>query len=193
MGHSRPATPAAAALQGRRSHLAAVEVERRSVVGDGLARPQRRDELERLVEQRGPRAPVALLAEAGQLAAAVAAQARAEDHPAAREPVEDGDLARDVPRPAARQRRDEGAQAHPLGPSRRHGERQPRVRDVEAGVGHRVVPDEDAVPARRLRARGDLAHQADVGQLPERREVQPAAQRQAATASSPTGHTRRTS
>ena len=144
-----PATPAgaaAAAASGAPAPSSSAKAGPSRVTGS--PRPQRRrTTLERLVEQRRASARVALLAEGGQLAPAVAAQAGAEDHAPAGEAVEDGDLARDVPRAPARQRRDHRAQAQALGGQRDGGQRDPRVGDVEPVVGHDVVPDEEAVPA----------------------------------------------
>ena len=120
-------------LQRRRAHLrrsssAKAAPSRRH----GLAAPQLDHQLERLVEQRRASARVALLAEGAQLAPAVAAQAGAEDHAPAREAVEHGDLARDVPRAPARQRRDHRAQAQALGGQRDGGQRDPRIGDRRA-------------------------------------------------------------
>ena len=76
---------------------------------------------------------------------------------------------------AARGRGDERPQAHALGRAGDGAERHPRVGDL----AHRrrvadVVPQEDAVPAPLLGARGEGGHAPRVGQRPERREVDPA-------------------
>jgi hypothetical protein len=167
-------------LHRRRAHLRAVEVERRAVVGDRLARPQRHEQLERLVEQARPGAPVGLLAEGGDLTPAVAAEAGAEDHAPARQAVEHRDLAGDLPRTPARQRRHHRPEAHALGGQGDGSQRDPRVGDVERVVRHDVVPEEHAVPAGLLGARADVGQGAHVGELAERRHVQAAAHQAAA-------------
>ena len=151
MGHTQPShTGGRGCCSGVGRTRGAVEREGGAVARHGLAAPQLDHELERLVEQRRAGARVALLAEGAQLAPAVAAEAGAEDHAPAREAIEDGDLARDVPRAPARQRRDHRAQAHALGGQRDGGQRDPRIGDVEPVEGHDVVPHEEAVPAARL-------------------------------------------
>ena len=69
------------------------------------------DDLQRLVEHLGPGPGVELLAESGQLLAAVVeAETYAEHHAALRQQVEGGQLASDDPGPAASQRGDHGTQ-----------------------------------------------------------------------------------
>ena len=69
----------------------------------------------------------ALLAEGAALAGDPLAEAGPKTAPTAGEPIEDGDLARDVPRAPARQRRDHRPQAHALGGQVHGGQRDPRM------------------------------------------------------------------
>ena len=119
-------------------------------------------------------AVVELLAGLGQLVAeAVAAEADAEDEPAAAEPVQRRGLPGDLGRPAAGEGRDHGAEPHPFGGGGDRRQRDPRVGHLpDRRPPAQVVPDEDPVPAGLLRLGGQTGDHGRVGELVEERQPQ---------------------
>jgi hypothetical protein len=146
-----------------------------AVVVHRLAGPGGGQDVQRLVEHRRSGPVLELLARLGQFAAGlVVAQADAEDEPAAAEPVERGGLPGDLGRPAAGERRDHGAEPHPVGGGRDRRQRDPRIGHVpDRGPPAQVVPDEDPVPAGLLRLGGQTGHHHRVGEVVEQRQPQP--------------------
>ena len=117
------------------------------------------------------------LVERRVLAVAVVAQAQPEDRASAGQPVQRRRvLGDDLPAPA-RQRRHERPEPHALRRGRDRGERDPRVGERLAGVVEQVVPDEDAVPARRLGVRRERGDRGRVGELLGQRDREAPAQR----------------
>ena len=146
----------------RGSELRAADAVVHAVEAERLAGPQTVEDGETLVEQLGAHPRVGLLAEGGELRLPAAAQPDAEREAPAAQRVQGDRLARHLPRPATRQRRDHDPQPHPL-----RADRHPRHRDPRIGRGQRgvllardVVPHEDAVPAGRLCLGGELHEQA---------------------------------
>jgi hypothetical protein len=93
----------------------AVDVKMAAGVVDRLPRPQLRDDFQSLVQELGARAVVARFSEGAELPGVVGADAGAEHQAAVRQVVEADWLARELPRAAAWERRDEGADAEAVG------------------------------------------------------------------------------
>jgi hypothetical protein len=180
----RPAVRVAAADPDRRARLLNRARQERHVVdrevlaaeGVRLARPQPRDDLERLVEQLSAAPGVAFLAEVGEArvrndVVADVTEPDTQHGSAFGELIDGGDLARDVPRPPARERshldtEDEPARAH--GNSREHWPRR-TGRHRRVALVEDVVLGKDSLPARRLRALRELDEEPRVAALPARR------------------------
>ena len=110
-------------------------------------------------------AAASVLAEGLELGVGRRAQADAENDPAVREVVERGHLPGHDGRPTAGERRDHRPEPEPRRPHGHHAQGDPRIDGGEhriAPVQH-VVPEEEAVPPRRLRGRGEVTEQFDVG------------------------------
>ena len=129
-----------------------------------------RTTLEAVVEQTRAPVRVGVLAEARELLL-VAAEPGAEDDAAAVERFERSDLLRDDLRAAARQRRDGGAERERARLGRDRGERHPRIRGRRPPHEREVVPDEEAVPPRRLGRLRDTQRLPRVRVGPEVRET----------------------
>lgn len=103
-----------------------------------------------------------------ELDGALAAEADAEDEPAAAKAIEGDGLTRELMRSPARKRGDERPDHDPLRGHRDGGERDPRIGDGadRLPVGD-VVPDEEPIPPPPLGTRGELGHEGRLGQLLE--------------------------
>ena len=122
-------------------------------------RAQRREALGEQVDAAAAREA---LSEALELAA-VAAQARAEDHASAAEAVEGGQGERQILHASPRHRRDARAEHDPGRAQRARGEGDPRIRGRHTPREREVVPDEEAVPARRLGLGRELGDELRIG------------------------------
>ena len=148
----------------------AVDVKMAAGMADRLPRPELGDDVQSLVEELGARANVARFVEGGELAGMVGADAGTEDEATVREMVEADCLASELPRPAARERRDQGADAEAVGARRDGGQGDPGV-DVGANDAvHQVVPEEEAVPTSPLGCDGQVAQDRRVPERAERRQ-----------------------
>jgi hypothetical protein len=133
---------------GEKTH--AVDVKMAARGADRLPRPQLSDDVESLVEQLGVRAVVARFAEGAELPGVVGADAGPEDQAAARQMVEADCLARALPRAAAWEPRDEGADAEAFGARRDGGQGDPGVDVGAVDAVDDVIPEEEAVPSASL-------------------------------------------
>ena len=113
-----------------------------------------------------------LAAERAELAPEVDAEPDTEHEATATQVVERHGLARHLPRPPARERRDQRADPHAVGRDRDRGEREPRVDERDVFFEEEVVPHEEPVPTRLLGLAREIEQQVDVTEGSERREVQ---------------------
>src|SRR5262245_41920834 len=139
-----------------------------------LARPELAEASEPVIESPRPLAGIDDLAERFELAVSVAPEPDAEDQSALAQVVEGDCLARDLVHAAPGERRNERAEADTLGVSGDRAQRHPRICD---GADRRpvaeVVPQEHAVPALLLGVHRQSDERARIGQLVERRQVEP--------------------
>jgi hypothetical protein len=140
--------------------------------GEGLTCPEARDDLKRLIEPLGPSTRVTLLAEvceAGVRDDVIAhiTEADAENRTALGELIDGGDLARNIPRPPARQRRHLDTKDEPARANCDRCEHRPRraCRHFRIALIEHVVLREDPVPASRLRTLRKLDEEAWVAAL----------------------------
>ena len=98
------------------------------------------------------------LAECAVLDVGRHAKADPDDHPAAAEVIERGDLFRQLPGPAAGERGDHGSEPDPGGPRRDRAEENPGVEHSRTryGVELEVIPEEEAVPSGPLGGDGEV-------------------------------------
>jgi large conductance mechanosensitive channel len=130
--------------------------------------------VETVVEQPSTDLEVALLAEAlgVELTRALAAEADAEDQPAAAEAIECHGLAGELMRSPTGDRGDHGADRHSLCLHGYRGERDPRVgKSLDRLAIGDVVPDEEAVPATPLGLGRKLGDEGGLGQLLEGSDI----------------------
>ena len=158
---AHPADPDRHAPLGRRLQAHAFDGEVRAAVLDHLAVEQRADDIEPLVEPLGARPLRFVLAEARELAV-TAAEAGAEDHAPAAEPVERRDLVRGT----CGRRRATGVTPVPSMTRSVDAATAPSVTRI-GGSGRpdepEVVPDEETVPPRVLRGPRELDDRVRVG------------------------------
>ena len=102
--------------------------------GEGLTAPEPRNDLEPLVEDGGADASIRYLAEMRVAGIALVTDSHAEHEPALGELVDGGGLARDVPRPAPRERNHFDAQGHAARAHGHGGENGPRIAGRPSGV-----------------------------------------------------------
>jgi hypothetical protein len=178
--HRRPGGPLAAdphryprPLHGGRQERHVLDDHVLAVEGHRLPRPQQVQRLQPLVQARGEDLSVGGLAEAAELVCYRGAQAHAEDHPAAGEPVEGGDLPGQLGHPPPGHRRDHRAEPDPPRGQRRGGQQHPRIRDraPQLLAVSDVIPDEQPVPAGVLGTPRQVSEHAGVGEVTEVRHV----------------------
>jgi hypothetical protein len=142
------------------------------VVVHRLARPEASQQVQAFIQALGEHDRVGRLAEAAEFVLDRPAQARTEDHLSAAEGVQGGHLAGELLRTPPGDRGDQRAQPDPGGRQRRGGQQHPRIAEGPAVAPvHDVIPDEQPVPARLLRRRGDRRHLPGIGEVPEVRNV----------------------
>jgi len=150
----------------------------RAVVVEPLAGPDRADDVETFVEHRRPGEQVSLLTEPAEVTGFVRTEPGAEDQAPTGEPADRRRVPGDHPRAAPGGRRDHRPEEQPAGGVRDGAERRPRIRD-----GHRVrdhvIPQEKAVPARPLRAHGEVDEHPGLTERAERRQIDGVADRAA--------------
>ena len=135
-----------------------VDVVVRTVMAERFARPESGEHLERLVEHLGMHLRVDGLAERAELLVGREAETDAEDGLPAGHVIERGDLLGHYLRSSSRERCDDRAQMQALRACGARAEHHPGVVDVEVEITTKVevVPQEEAVPTRRLGKLGEL-------------------------------------